>query len=124
MWKRINRTAPPLIREPLSPQVSHGFHPPSLKKADSIVQDNPGKPTYDSPSSFQVIVLPRTFSKILEGIRNHHLSCVARVMGLHNPHQSGSIAGLSVADACTTLSHEVRTLQMDKRKVSTPFLDI
>ena len=29
-----------------------------------------------------------------------------------------------MADACTTLSHKVRTQRMDKRKVSTLFLDI
>jgi len=52
------------------------------------------------------------------------LSCVARVVGLLNPHQCRSLAGLSVADACNILTHEIRTLQMDKRKVSTLFLDI
>jgi len=55
---------------------------------------------------------------------NGRLSCVARVMGLINPHQCGSLAGLSVADAWITLSHEVRTLQMEKGKVSTLILDI
>lgn len=55
---------------------------------------------------------------------NSRLSCVARMTGLLNPHQCGSLAGLSVAEACTTLSHEVKTLQMDKRKISTLFLEI
>jgi len=55
---------------------------------------------------------------------NGRLSCVARVKGLINPHQCGSLAGLSVADACNTLPHEIRTLQMDKRKVSTLFLEM
>jgi len=36
----------------------------------------------------------------------------------------GSLAGLSASDATTTLTHEVRTLQMAQRKVSTLFLDI
>ena len=124
VWKRINKTAPHLFFKLLSLLVSYDFHPPSLKKADSIVLDTPGKPAYDSPSSFRLIVLLRTFSKILERIMNNRLSCVARTAGLLNPHQCGSLAGLWVADACTILSHEVRTLQMDKRKVSTHFLDI
>jgi len=94
------------------------------ERADGILLDKPGKPTYDSPSSFRVIVLLRTFSKILDRIMNNRLACVARMTGLHNPHECGSLAGFSVADACTTLSYEVRTLQMDKRKVSTLFLDI
>jgi len=123
VWKNINKAVPDLIISFLSPLVSHGCHPPSLKRADGIVLE-PGKPSYDSPSCFRVIVLVQTFSKILERIMNSGLSCVARVVGLLNPHQYGSQAGLSVAEACNTLSHEVRTLQMDKRKVSMLFLDI
>jgi len=124
VWKRIHRLAPHLILDLLSPLVAHGFHPPALKLADGIVLDKPGKPSYDSPSSFRVIVLLQPFSKILERIMNSRLSCVARVAGLLNPHQCGSLAGLSAADATTTLTHEVKTLQMAGRKVSTLFLDI
>jgi len=69
-------------------------------------------------------VLLQTFSKILERIINSRLSCVAGVAGLLNPHQCGSLAGLLVSDATTTLTHEIRTLQMAGRKVSTLFLDI
>jgi len=124
VWKRIYRGAPHLILDLLAPLVAHGFHPPALKMADGIVLDKPGKPSYDSPSSFRVIVLLQTFSKILERIMNSRLSCVARVAGLLDPLQSGSLAGLSASDATTTLTHEVRTLQMTGRKVSTLFLDI
>ena len=45
VWKKINKTAPHLILKLLSPLVSYDFHPPSLKKADGIVLDEPGKPT-------------------------------------------------------------------------------
>ena len=124
VWKRIHRVAPHLIQDLLAPLVAHGFHPPALKMADRIVLDKPGKPSYDSPSSFRVIVLLQTLSKILERIMNSRLSCVARVAGLLNPHQCGSLAGLSTSDAITTLTHEVRTLQMAGRKVSPLFLDI
>jgi len=122
--KCINKAVPDLMISLLSPLVSHGFHPPSLKRADGIVLDKPCKPSNDSPSSFRVIVVLQIFSQILERIMNSSLSCVARVVGLLNPHQCGSLAGLSVVDVCNTLSHEVRTLQMDKRKVSTLFLII
>jgi len=84
----------------------------------------PGKPSYDSPSSFHVIVLLQTFSQILERIMNSRLSSVARATGLLNLHQCGSLAGVSASDAVTTLIHEVETLQMAGRKVSTLFLDI
>ena len=116
--------APHLIHDLLAPLVAHGFHPPARKMADGIVLDKPGKSSYDSPSSCRVIVLLQTFSKILERIMNSQLSCVARVAGLLNPHQCGWLAGLSVSDATNTLTHEVRTLQMAGRKVSTLFLDI
>jgi len=116
--------APHLIQDLLAPLVAHGFHPPALKMADGIVLDKPGKPSYDSPSSFRVIVLLQTFSKILERIMNSRLSCVARIASLLDPHQCGSLAGLSTSNATTTLTHEVRTLQMAGSKVLTLFLDI
>jgi len=100
------------------------LHPPCLKRADGIVLNKLRKPSYDTPSSFRVIVLLQSFCKILERIMNGRLSCVARVSGLLNPHQCRYLAGLSVLDACNTLIPEVRPLQMDKRKVSTLFLDI
>jgi len=124
VWKRLHCVAPHLIQDLLAPLVTYGSHPLTLKKADGIVLDKPSKPSYDSPSSFRVIVLLQTFSKILERIMNSRLSCVARATGLLNPHQCGSLAGLSVSDAVTTLTHEVKTLQMAERKVSTLFLDI
>ena len=124
VWKRVHWVAPHLIQDLLAPLVAHGFHPPALKMAHGIVLDKPGKPSYDSPSSFRVIVLLQTFSKILERIMNSRLSCMACVAGLLNPHQCRSLAGLSTSDAITTLTHEVRTLQMAGRKVSMLFLDI
>jgi len=124
VWKRVHRVAPHLIHDLLAALVVYGSHPLTLKRADSIVLDKPGKPSSDSPSSFRVIVLLQTFSKILERIMNSSLSCVARAAGLLNPHQCGSLAGLSASDAVTTLTHEVKTLQMAGRKVSTLFLDI
>ena len=124
MWKRIPRTAPHLILDLLAPLVAHGFHPPTLKMADGIVLDKPGTALYDTPSSFRVMVLLQTFSKILERIMNSRLLCVARGSGLLNPHQCGSLAGLSASDATSTLTHEVRTLQMAGRKVSTLVLHI
>jgi len=116
--------APHIILDLLAPLVAYGSYPLSLKRADGIVLDKPGKPSYDSPSSFRVIVLLQTFSKILERIINSRLSCVARACGLLNQHQCGSLAGLSASDTTTTLTHEVKTLQMAQRKVSTLFLDI
>jgi len=124
VWKRVHRVAPHLIHDLLSPLVTYGSHPLTLKRGDGIVRDKSGKPSYDSPSSFRVIVLVQTFSKILERIMNSRLCCVARATGFLNPHPCGSLAGLSASDAVTTLTHEVKTLQPAGRKVSTLFLDI
>jgi len=124
VWKRVHRLAPHLILDLLAPLVTYRSHPLTLKRADGIVLDKPRKPSYDSPSSFRVIVLLQTFSKILERIMNSRLSWVARAIGLLHPPQCGSLAGLSVSDAVTTLTHEVKTLQMAGRKVSKLFVDI
>jgi len=124
VWKRVHRVAPHLIYDLLAPFVLYGSHPLTLKSADGIVLDKPGKPSYDSPSSFRMIVLLQTFSKILASIMNSRLSCVARATGRLNPHQCGSLAGLSASDSVTTLTHEVKTLQIAGRNVSTLFLDI
>jgi len=113
-----------MIQDLLAPLVSTGFQARSLKKADGIVLDKPGKPSYDFPSSIMVIVLLQTFSKILESIMASRLSCVTCMVGLLNPHQCCSLAGYSTMDACTTLTHKIKTLQMAKCKVSTLFLDI
>jgi len=124
MWKRIHGVAPHLIYYLLVPRVAHSFHPRTLKKADGIVLDKPGKPSYDSPFSFRVRVLLQTFFKILERRINSRLSCIARLGGILNEHQCGSLAGLSALDATTTLTHEIRTLQMAGNKVTTLFLAI
>ena len=124
VWKRVHRVAPHLISDLLAPLVTYGSHPLTRKRADGIVLDKPGKSSYDSPSSFRVIVLLQTFSKILARIMNSRLSCVAQVAGLLNPHQCGSLAGLSASDAVTTLTHKVKTLPIPQRKVTKLFLDI
>jgi len=121
VWKRINPVAPHLIHDLLALLVAFGSHPSALIKADGIVLDKPGKPSYHSPSSFCLIVLLQTFSKMLERIINCRISCVTRAACLVNSHQCGSLAGLSTSHAATTLAHEVRSLQMAGKKVSTDF---
>lgn len=107
----------------LAPLVSLGFYSPSLQKSDRIVLDKPGKASYDSPSSFHLIVLLQTFLEILaRGMRNQ-LSCLARASGLINPHHCGSLVGLATSDAFSTFTHDVRTLLLASRKASTLFLD-
>ena len=124
VWKRVNTTKPTILLELLSPLVALGYHPPCLKHANGVILDKPGKPSYDTPPSFRIIVLLKTISKILERIMTVRLSDMARRAGILHPNQCGSLPGLSTSDACATLIHEVRTLQRPRWAVSTLFLDI
>ena len=124
VWKRVNTTNPSLLLDLLAPLVAFGHHPTTLKHANEIVLDKPGKPSYDTPAFFRIIVLLKTISKILERILTIRLISLARQAGLLHPNQCGSLPGLSTSDAVATLTHEVRTLQRPLLKVSTLFLDI
>ena len=115
---------PSIILDLLSPLVAFRYHPPALKTANGVVLDKPDKASYDSPSSFRIIVLVKTISMILEWVMTVRLSVIARSRGLLHPNQYGSLPGLSSSNACLTLTYEVRTLQRPRLKVSTLFLDI
>src|SRR5437868_5746468 len=124
VWKRVHSINPVIPISLLNSLILYGFHPLSLKKANGVVLSKPGKPDYSSPSSFRIIVLLKTVSKILEHIIANRLSLLARLVGLIHPNQCGSLPGLSTFDACASLSHEVRALQRANCKASTLFLDI
>jgi len=89
-----------------------------------VVLDKPGKPSYQSHSSFRIIVLIRTISKILERIIAARFLAAALHKGLVHPNQCGSPPGLSTYDAYLTVTNDVRTLQRPRLKVSSLFLDI
>ena len=95
-----------------------------MKKADGIVLDKPGKPDYRTPSSFRIIVLLETVSKIHDSLSPLRLASAARSLGLLHPNQCGSLAGLGCFDTVATLTHEVRLPQASSFKVSTLFLDV
>jgi len=120
----VHRLKPSLLDSLLDPLLAHGFHPPSLKKALSIVLDKLGKPSYDSPSSFRVIVLLRTLSKILERVVTSRLSAQATTCSLIHPLQGGSLPGRSTADAALVLQHNVESFHRLRYKVSTLFLNV
>ena len=124
VWKRVNTTNPNLLLDLLLPLVAFGHHSATLKHANGVVLDKPGKPSYDTPASFPIIVLLKTISKILTRILTVRLTSLARQAGLLHLNQCGSLPGLSISDAVATLTHEVRTLQRPLLKVSTLFLDI
>jgi len=115
-----NPSATPLTKEEIRLALSKS----SLKTANGVVQDKPGKASYDSLATFRIIVLLKTVSKIVERIITVRLSAIARSKGLLHRNQCGSLSGLSSADACRTLMHVVKTLQRPRLEVSTLFLDI
>jgi len=124
IWKQVNKINPAILLHILSPLVLPGYHPASLKSSNGVVLDKPGKPSYKSPSSFRIIVLIRTISKVLERIIAARLLGAARLRGLLHPNQYSSRPGLSTYEACLTLTNDVRTLQRPRLKVSSLFLDI
>ena len=124
VWKRVHLAAPHLLTDLLAPLLRYGHHPASLKKANGVVLDKPGKPSYDSPTSFRIIVLLQTVSKILERIVASRLALQARKLNLLHRNQCGSLPSLSSFDACLSLVDTVCTLQRPGLKVSTLFLDI
>ena len=95
-----------------------------MKSANWVVPDKPGKASYDSLSSFHIIVLLKTISKIIERVITVRLSAIANSKGFLHPNPCGSLPGLSYSDACLTLMYEVKPLQRPRLKVSTLFLDI
>ena len=124
VWKKVNTVNPSLLLDLLAPLVAFGYHPATLKHANGVVLDKPGKPSYDTQFSFRIIVLLKTISKILERILTVRLTCLARQAGLLHPNQCGSLRGLSTSDAFAILTHEVRTLQRPLLKLFIHFLDI
>jgi len=120
-WKLVNKENPSILLQILSPLVSLGYHPASLKGPNGIVLDKPGKPSSVSPASCRIIVLIRTVSKILERIIASRLLLAARSKGMLNPNQCGSLPGLSTYDAVLTLFNDVKTLQRPALKVSSLF---
>jgi len=123
-WKQVNEINPSILLHILAPLVLLGYHPASLKSSNGVVLDKPGKPFYESPASFRIIVLIRTISKILERITAARLLAAARLRGLLHPNQCGSLPGLSTYDAVLTLTNDVKILQRPRLKVSSLFLDI
>jgi len=123
-WKQVNRENPSILLQILSPLVSLGYHPASLKGSNGIVLDKPGKPSYESPASFRIIVPIRTVTKILEMIIASRLLLAARSKAMLNPNQCGFLPGLSTYDAVLTLFNDVKPFQRPSLKVSSLFLDI
>ena len=124
VWKKLHSLHPDILPALTGPLVCRGYQPKSLKKAEGIVLDKPGKADSDTPASYRLIVLLETLSKIEERLVANHLSAQARELGLIHSNKCGSVAGVSAFNAVTSLNHEAVTAQKRRLKASTLFLDI
>jgi len=104
--------------------VGFGYNHPSLKTANGVILDKPCNVSYDSTASFQIIILLKSISKILERVMTVRLSSIARSKCVLHENQCSSLQGLSSSDACLTLTYQIKTLQRPRLQVSTLVLDI
>ena len=124
VWKRVHLGSPQLLTDLFDPLLKIGYHSTTMKKANMVVLDKPGTPSYDSPSSFGVIVLLHAVSKILGRIILSGLSLAASSLKMLHHNQGGSLPALCFFDAVLYLVYTVRKLQRPGLKVTTLFLDI
>ena len=124
IWKRFHKANELLLPAHFTPLLTHGYYPQDMKKANGIVLYKLGKPDYRISSTFHIIVLLETVSKILKRLSALCDAAAAHSLGLLHPNQSRSLAGLGCFDAVATLTHEVRLLQAASLKVSTFFLEV
>ena len=124
VWKNIHHEIPSLLPALHSPLVERGYHPSSLRAAEGVVLNKPGKASYDTPASYRVIVLLETLSEILERLLANCLSLQARELGMLHPNQCGSLPGVSSFHAAAALTHEGATAPKLKLRASSLLLDI
>ena len=122
--KRLHKLHPDILLNLVDPLVQMGYHPAALKRAEGVVLDKPGKPSYDTPASYKVIVLLETLSKVVERLIANRLAAQAHELGLLYPNQCASLPGVSSFHAAVFLSHEVTIAHRLKLKASSLFLDI
>ena len=124
VWKNVHRASRTLIPTLLDPLPKWGVHPAALKKSLGIVLAKPGKKSYVETSSYRIIALLPTLSKILERIVAARLLPLAQASRLIHPNQCGSLPGLSISDAVAALRHDIGTAHRQGLIVSTLLLDV
>jgi len=80
-----------------------GIHPPMLKESIGVILPKPNKNDYTDCSSFRVIALMQTFSKIAERVVNNRLMKIVYESGLYCINQTGSLPHRSTVDAAISL---------------------
>ena len=120
IWPERPRYIPSL----LDPLLRWGVHPTTLKKSLGVVLPKPGKKSYAETSSYRIIALPPTLSKILDRIVASRLLPLAQSSGFLHPNQCGSLLGLSTSDVVAALRHDIGTAHRQGLKASSLLLDV
>src|ERR1700704_6401921 len=124
IWKKVHAANPLILVKLFNPLLQFGYHPTALKKALGVVLPKPGKPDYSSTTSFRIISLLQTISKILKKLVSDRLFSLSSPLSLVHPNQCGSLPSISTADAVLSLKQEVIASQKAGMKSSTLLLDI
>ena len=124
VWKNVHRASSTIIPTLLDPLLRWGVHPASLKRSLGFVLPKPGKKNYSETSSYRIIALLPTLSKILERIVASRLLPLAQMSGLIHPNQCGSLPGLPTSDAVAALRLDIGTAHRRGLRASTLLLDV
>ena len=124
VWENVHRASCSLIPALLDPLRRWGVHLTMLKKSLGIFLPKPGKKDYNDISSYRIIALLPTLSKILERIMAFCLLPLAQASGLIHPNQCSSLPGLSTSDAVAALRHDIGTAHCRGLQASTLLLDV
>jgi hypothetical protein len=124
IWKKDHKATPEIPPDLFNPLLEFGYYSKALKKALDIILPKSGKPDYLSPSSFRIISLLQTISKILEKLIANRLYELCSTLSLVSHNQCGSLPSTSTANAALSLKTEVVATQKSGMKASTLLLDI
>jgi hypothetical protein len=104
--------------------LQSGHWPAEFKASTTVVIPKPGKPSYDTPKSFRLIVLLNTLGKMFEKMLPNRLQFEAAEHGVLHPNQFGGVCQNSTKDTGCFLTHVVRAGWRAKLKTSVVAFDL
>jgi hypothetical protein len=85
--------------------LQSGHWPAEFKASTTVVIPKPGKPLYDTPKSFHLIVLLNTLGKMFEKMLSNRLQFEAAEHGVLHPNQFRGVCQNSTKDTGCFLTH-------------------
>jgi hypothetical protein len=104
--------------------LQSGHWPAEFKASTTVVIPKPGKPLYDTPKSFRLIVLLNTLGKMFEKMLSNRLQFEAAEHGVLHPNQFEGVCQNSTEDAGCFLTHIIRAGWRAKLKTSVVAFDL